>query len=188
MSGIKGTIVIGSARSGSHMACDMLFNQSIFTNKVNLGEVVTLPQVEGKYVFCSIVQSWTKNLLAVDDNWAMDYNIVNIRRRDKVAQYISWCVFRAQTQASISKHSPDWEDYQDLLPWESTKEDLEMFIAEQHLDFAFTADQVMYYEDLIDSGLRTKYKKNQYPLPPEQMVTDYELVKTMLEKYSYVGR
>ena len=188
MSGIKGLIVIGTARSGSHMTCDMLYNQSLIPNKINLGEITTLPDVEGRYAYCSIVQHQVKNLLAVDTAWVDSYEIVNLRRRDKVAQYISWCVFRAQTQASISKHSPNWDDYKDLLPWESTREDIEMFIVEQNLDFAIPANRVVYYEDMIVSGFRTHYRKNRYPIPPDQIVTDYALVKTMLEKYSYDRR
>lgn len=188
MPGIKGVIVVGTARSGSHMTCDMLYNTAVEPHKVNLGEVTKLPYIPGKFVYCSLVQHTVKNLLAVDTQWTDEYHIVNLRRRDKVAQYVSWCVFRAQTQASISKHSPDWGDYKDLLPWESTAEDIEMFINEQNLDFAIPADEVVYYEDMIVSGNKTQYKKNQYPIPPEQIVTDYALVKSMLEKYSYYGR
>ena len=188
MSGIKGTIVIGSARSGSHMTCDMLFNESTVESKINLGEVTTLPDVPGRYVYCSIVQYNVKNLLAVDVSWTRDFEIVNLRRRDKVAQYISWCIFRAQMQATFTKHTPDWSDYRALLPWESTVDDIEMFIAEQNADFAIPATRVVYYEDMIRSGLHTRYKKNSYPVHPEQVVTDYQLVKTMLEKYSYNGR
>jgi hypothetical protein len=187
MSGIKGTIIIGSARSGSHMACDMLYNQCTLDNAINLGEVTALPS-DNDYIFCSIVQAQIKNLLAVDTMWTKDYRIVNVRRRDKVAQYISWCVFRAQTKSNMNKHSPEWDDYKEFLPWESTKDDIERFIIEQHLDFAFNFDQILYYEDLVDSGLKTKYKKNIYPVTPEQIVTDYELVKILLEKYSYDNR
>lgn len=188
MSRIKGTIVIGTARSGSHMTCDMLFNESLIANKVNLGEVTALPDVTGRYVYCSIVQHRVKNLLAVNTQWTRDYEIVNLRRRGKVAQYISWCVFRAQTQASISRHSPNWDDYKNLLPWESTVDDIEMFIAEQNLDFAIPSNQVVYYEDMTQSGLTTQYKKNTYPVPPDAIVTDYALVKRMLENFSYDNR
>lgn len=188
MSGIKGTIVIGSARSGSHMACDILYNRALIPNKINLGEVTELPTNNNRYIFCSIVQTQIKNLLAVDTSWTKDYYIINLRRRNKVAQYISWCVFRAQTKSSITKHSPEWDDYKEFLPWESTRDDIERFIIEQHLDFAFNPDEILYYENLVEAGLKTKYKKNQYPIPPDQIVTDYILVKSMLEKYSYDNR
>jgi hypothetical protein len=171
------------------MACDMLYNQSLVPNKVNLGEVTALPADNNtRYIFCSIVQAEIKNLLAVDASWAKDYHIINVRRRNKVAQYISWCVFRAQTRSGIGKHSPDWSDYKGLLPWKSNKDDIERFITEQHLDFAFNYNEILYYEDLAKSGLQTKYKKNTYPVTPEQIVTDYKLVNTLLEKYSYDGR
>jgi len=188
VSRIKATIVIGTARSGSHMTCDMLYNASTISGKINLGEVTVLPDVDNRYAYCSIVQHQVKNMIAVDTSWIYDYEIVNLRRRDKVAQYISWCVFRAQTQSAINKHSPDWNDYKDLLPWESTREDIELFILEQNLDFAIPANCVVYYEDMIKLGLHTRYKKNTYPVPPEHIVTNYALVKNMLEKYSYHGR
>ena len=188
MQRIKGTIVIGTARSGSHMTCDMLYNESQFANKIMLGEVTELPDVPGKHVYCSIVQNWAKVKLAVDTSWQQDYVIVNLRRRDKVAQYLSWCVFRAQTQASISKHSPQWNDYKDLLPWASTADDIEQFLVEQYMDFAFTANQIVYYEDMAQSHKPTKFKKNQYPVQPQEIVTDLALVKNMLEKFSYDNR
>lgn len=189
MSRIKGTIVIGTARSGSHMLCDLLYNNSQLSNKLMLGELTELPDVADKFAYCSIVQNWAKSNLAVDTSWVKDYHVVNLRRRDKVAQYISWCVFRAQTQASISKHSPEWEDYKDLLPWESTKDDIDMFLMEQYVDFAIKPHEVVYYEDIVKRPvLNTRFKKNQYPVPPEAIVTDYALVKSILEKFSYDRR
>ena len=189
MSGIKGTIVIGTARSGSHMTCDLLYNNSQLANKHMLGEVTELPGIDDKFVYCSIVQNWAKARLAVDTSWVNEYHVINLRRRDKVAQYLSWCIFRAQTQATVSKHSPDWNDYKDLLPWESTADDIEMFLMEQYLDFAIKPHEVIYYEDIIQrSVLNTRFKKNQYPVAPEHIVTDYTLVKTMLEKFSYDRR
>jgi len=185
---IKGMIVIGTARSGSHMTCDMLYNESQLPEKVILGEVTELPDIADKFVYCSIVQNWAKIALAVDLSWTSDYYVVNLRRRDKVAQYLSWCVFRAQAQASISKHSPDWNDYKDLLPWESTKDDIEQFLMEQYLDFAITPNEIVYYEDMIKSRKATKFKQNQYPIPPQEIVTNYTLVKNMLEKFSYDNR
>lgn len=188
MSKLKGTIVIGAPRSGSHMTCDMLFNVSNKTNKLQLGEVSSPPNIPNQYPYCSIVRYSVKNLLAVNTNWTNDYEIINLRRKDKVAQYISWCVFRTQTQSSIYKHSPNWDDYKNLLPWQSTIEDIEMFIIEQNLDFAIPADKIFYYEEIVKSNMPTQYTKNNYPIPIEQIVTDYALVKKMLENYSYNGR
>lgn len=180
----KGTIVIGTARSGSHMTCDMLYNNSTIENKLNLGEITNLPTMPGKFVYCSIVQHWFKTALAITTEWTKEYNVVNLRRRDKVAQYLSWCVFRA----GANKHSPNWDDCKKLLPWDSTRDDIEMFLMEQYLDFAFKPDQILYYEDLIKEPVNTKFKKNQYPVAPEDIVTDYKLVKSMLENFSYDNR
>ena len=191
----RGVIVIGSARSGSHMTCNMLYNISTINNKVTVGEIYTgrdpstdildplrvlESKYQGQFIFCSLTQFANKNLLAMDSSYLKDYNLVNLRRRDKVAQYISWCVFRV----SGSRWSPEFADYKDLLPWPSTREDIEQFILEQNIDYAFSAP-VLYYEDLALSGIPTRFKKNHYPLPFEEIVTDYKLVCDTLLRYTY---
>ena len=198
----KGVIVLGASRSGSHMLCDILYNQSADNNKINVGEIfnnkpadivagldiINDIKAKNQFIFCSFVSYWGKNLLALNQHYLDDFMIINLRRKDKVAQYISWCVFRAQLQTTIEKHSPDWNDYKHLLPWKSSQDDLEMFLTEQHLDFAFKADTVVYYEDIIKFNFPTQFRKNSYPIPYEEIVTDYELVKEILEKYNYDGR
>ena len=171
----KGCIILGASRSGSHMFCDGLYNQSSEPNKVNLGEIYNnqVPLINSldiiekikqshkdQFIFCSLVSYWGKNALAMNKTLLDDFMIINLRRRDKVAQYISWCVFRAQLQSNIIKHSPNWEDYKNLLPWPSTEKDLEMFLTENHLDFAFSNHAVVYYEDVVLLKLPTKFKKN----------------------------
>ena len=198
----RGIIVIGSARSGSHMTSNMLYNISTINNKVGVGEIYTdrylstnildpLKVLESKYqgqfIFCSLTHFANKNLLAMDSSYLKDYNLVNLRRRDKVAQYISWCVFRVSNRSYANghgPHSPKFADYKDLLPWPSTREDIEMFILEQNIDYAFSAP-VLYYEDLVLSGMPTRFKKTHYPLPFEEIVTDYKLVCDTLLRYTY---
>jgi len=199
----KGVVVLGTSRSGSHMLCDALYNQSCHSNKVYLGEIynnqVALvdaldiiqqikQQHKDQFIFCSLVSYWGKNALAMNQSLLNDFMIINLRRRDKIAQYISWCVFRAQLQSNIIKHSPNWDDYKNLLPWPSTEKDLEMFLTENHLDFAFNNHAVVYYEDVVQAHLPTKFKKNTYPIANEQIVTDYDLVKNILSKYTYNDR
>jgi hypothetical protein len=194
----KGVIVLGTPRSGSHMLCDMLYNISLAKNKKLLGEIYTVRDVSVKqtlvdlehkhkdeFIFCSLVQQWAKNLLAMDPAVFDDYIVINLRRKNKVDQYISWCVFRAQTQAGISKHSPKWNDYKDLLPWKSDLTDIERFIGEQHLDHAFKSDYVLYYEDIVQLDLKTKFIKNMYPVPYKEIVTDINLVELMLTQFTY---
>jgi len=190
----RGIIVIGSARSGTYMTSNMLYNISTINNKVAVGEIYTdrylstnildplkvlESKYQGRFIFCSLTQFVNKNLLAMDSSYLKDYNLVNLRRRDKVAQYISWCVFRVS-----GRHLSKFADYKDLLPWPSTREDIEMFILEQNIDYAFSAP-VLYYEDLVLSGMPTRFKKNHYPLPFEEIVTDYKLVCDTLSRYTY---
>lgn len=184
----KGVIILATARSGSHMTCDMLFNDSKIPDKVLLGELVELPNTNKKFVYCSIVQAQAKIRLALNHNCLNDFWVVNLRRRNKIEQYISWCVFRAQTQSGILQHSPNWEDYKSFLPWKSTQSDIEMFLMEQYLDFAFKPNQILYYEDLIKNSVNTEFKKNQYPVRPDEIVTDYQLVQNILQKFSYYDR
>jgi hypothetical protein len=199
----KGVIILGASRSGSHMLCNGLFNQSSMANKVNLGEIYNkqvplsdalevIQQIKqnhkDQFIFCSLVSYWGKNALAMNQSLLDDFMIINLRRKDKVSQYISWCVFRAQLLCGIGKHSPNWDEYKNLLPWPSTENDLEMFITENHLDFAFSNHAVVYYEDVVDLKLPTTFIKNLYPIPHREIVTDYELVKTILGNYTYNGR
>ena len=199
----KGVIILGASRSGSHMLCNMLYNNSAAINKIYLQEIYNnqcsmlsalsiLEDIkknnQNQFIFCSLVSYWGKNILAMNQNLLKDFMIINLRRRDKVAQYISWCVFRAQLQSSIIRHSPNWADYNHLLPWASTEQDLEMFLTEQHLDFAFNHDNVVYYEDVVKFNMPTHFKKNIYPIANKDIVTDYDLVKTILQNYTYNDR
>lgn len=194
----KGLIVFGSARSGSHMACDHLYNLSTAINKVNAGELYTKQRAIGvtdselssqltifleSFVYCSIVQFWARNMLAMTPTKLSDYNIVNLRRRDKVAQYLSWCIFRAQGHNSV--HTPDMSRSMTNLPWESSSADIELFIAEQHVEFLQIPNRIVYYEDLVAAGVNTKYTKNIYQIPANKIVTDYPLVTTILSKFDY---
>jgi hypothetical protein len=194
----KGVIVIGSPRSGSHMTCDILYNMSKNKSKTYLGEIFidqekyneTLSNIldNNKFIFCSIVQFWAKTILAVDPYILKDFNLINIRRRDKISQYISWCVFRTQLHSSKVRHSPEWKDIETLLPWKSTCEDIDRFLTEQHLDFAFNFNAVVYYEDLINYNLTTRFTKNIYPISKEDIVTNFPLVESKLKNYNYDGR
>lgn len=195
----KGVLVIGSPRSGSHMAGDFLCNSSRHPSKFYRGEIFSNQKIsynetlltlinDSRFVFCSIVQYWAKNILAINPVILKDYQLINIRRRNKIKQYISWCVFRTQVNLNISMHSPTWQDVKNFLPWNSTEEDLDQFINEQHLDFAFNCDKILYYEDLIVYNLPTNYNKNIYPISDEEIVTNYTLVESKLKNYSYDNR
>ena len=193
----RGVIVIGSPRSGSHVACDMLYHQATCNNTLNLGEIYCKPGQDINYInrastnlfiFCSIVRLNAKSILAADLSVLDDYQLINIRRRNKVSQYISTCVMRSQINSNVLNHTPNWSDCKDHLPWKSTKDDLMEFIINQNSDFAFKFDHILYYEDLVDSGLYTDIRKNEYPITHEKIVTDYNLVKEMLEGYNYGNR
>ena len=192
----KGLIVIGSARSGSHMACSMFYHSAV-AQAINLGEIYATNEKDLEYLnsvsqngftLCSIVNFMAKNRLAANLSQLKNYQLVNVRRKNKIDQYISWCVYRAQQKSNRYNHSPIWEDVEKFLPWEVTIDDLDRFIAEQNIDFAFQFDSIFYYEDLINSNNLTTFKKNKYPIANNELVSNYTLVQEMLENYSYEGR
>ena len=198
----KGIICIGASRSGTHMTTDILFNLYDNQNKINLGEIYSptwpydanRPQdlvdnisnkFKNKFIFASIAQYRAKVSLARHPKILKDFTLVNIRRKDKVAQYISWCVFRAQEQANIVSHSPEWDNYKHLLPFKSDYNDLENFVVDQMLDYAFNFDFTIYYEDVIEKNLPTRFKKNHYPISHQEIVTNYDYVKEFLGNFEY---
>jgi len=189
LSKYKGLLVIGTARSGSHMACDMMYNSSTITNKINLYEVTQLPNPDNTFPFFSIVGSHHRSLLSLDLSWARDFYIVNIRRRDKIAQYLSQCVLKAQIDTGIPRHTPLWDEYRHYIPRRADIDDINYFIMDQWLDLAFNPNQILYYEDIVNSGIHTVFTKNQYQtVQPTDIVQDYELVKRMLSGFSYNNR
>jgi hypothetical protein len=197
----KGVLVYGSPRSGSHLACDMLCGYSTATNKFLKGELTSnnlshenirnlltdlSEQYHDKFIFASLVQLRVKNFLSQQPELLKHYQLIHLRRRDKVNQYISWCMFRSQDKLGVWNHSPVWKDILPYLPYEVTSDDLEQFILEQNIDYAFPKpDIIVYYEDLIQMKSETKFKKNIYELPPEKLVSNYQLVKDTLEDFKY---
>lgn len=200
--GKHGIICIGASRSGTHMITDAIFHEVVYTNKCLLGEIYSpqwpytpesaevllgsiKEQYSDKFIICSITQYSAKIALAKIPHLFDDYFILGIRRKDKVSQYISWCIFRAQEQANLARHSPMWEDYKHVLPWQVTYSDLEIFLADQYLDYVFSPDAIVYYEDVIKQNVYTRFKKMEYPVPPNQLVSDLDLVNRILGKFEY---
>lgn len=197
----KGVIVYGSPRSGSHMTCDMLWRFSTVENKVYLGEITAnelsrkniqnlltdlSAEYQNKFIFASIVQLRIKNFLSQQPKLLKEYQLVHLRRRDKVKQYISWCMFRLQDNLGMWNHSPIWKDILPYLPYQVTDDDLEQFILEHNIDYAFPKpDNIVYYEDLIQMQLETNVKKNTYEWPMEKLVSNYQLVVDTFEDFKY---
>lgn len=192
----KGIIVIGSARSGSHFLTDALFRQCTKLDKILLGEIYkswdrrhilkNLNEIKANtnFVFASIVQFVPKNLLIQHRHEFADYYIVNLRRRDKIAQYASWCLARSTWKESIS-HSPIWELVKKELPFTSTDDDIDQFIIEQNFDYIWPADCTIYYEDLLSLNLSSKFKKNELLGTYVDIFSNYGVVKERLDKFKY---
>lgn len=201
--GKRGVLVIGTPRCGSHALCHGLYNSSTEKNSKFLGEILKETDTpdhtkileywdrvenenQNNFVYASIVQLFSKTWMSAfySDRFD-DYIIINLRRRNKVKQYMSWCVFRAQMKSSIIRHSPTYEEYRDFLLWKTTLEDIEMFMTEQLMDYALKSDFVVYYEDIDFSSLGTEFKKNHNLLNENLIMSDPELVNRILLDFKY---
>jgi hypothetical protein len=199
----KGVIVIGTPRCGSHVVTRHLFINCQVRHKRYLGEVSVDPSIdvtervdalmnhidhccETEFCYLQIVQSDTKLLLALKKHLLKDYWLINLRRRNKVEQYLSWCVFVAQSKTGTAKHSPVWEEYKKFLPIVSDEHDIKKFIRQQAEDHLFGPyNEIIYYEDMLNELSEWPFKKNVYPMPLEEIVTDYPLTVEMLSGFKY---
>jgi hypothetical protein len=197
----KGVIVVGTPRCGSHMLISTLFRLFGRRNDELVGEInytdYTIEEFHrnNNFVFASLVDHTLKSLLARNRLILADYQLINLRRRDKVKQYLSYCILRKQMAFDefhenyhFDKHSVNKKIFINYTPWASTVGDIHDFLAQQYIDYAFPSASVLYYEDILKLDLGSDYKKNSYLLPPEKLVTDYELVKEILGPFSYDGR
>lgn len=195
--GKKGIVVISAPRSGSHWLTNALYRYSNKSNRVLLGEIYTKRSADvlselniikdkykDKFIFASIVQYVQKNRLIQYADQFKDYYIINLRRRDKVAQYISFAIMTLSWSLDPKSHSPAWGLMSDKFPIEVTNDLLDHFIAEQNFDYVWPADLIMYYEDL-PKEMSSRYQKNEYPMLPSEIFSDYELVKQRLSTFTY---
>jgi hypothetical protein len=194
----KGVVILASPRSGSIWLCGVLFNL-INNSKVLYEQLVEFRDLDkdlvidnftkifntDKIPIISITNFEAINFLRPHKNLFRDLFFIDLRRRDKIAQYASFCVMRIQWQCDNS-HVPNWEYILPRLPFQTTEIDINYFITLQNLSYCWPGDITLYYEDLKsiskDSG---KPKKYEYPVNYEQIFSDYSLVKKRLGSFIY---
>jgi len=193
--GKKGILIISTPRSGSHMLASMVYNMLEIENKVNLGEIYChdvdkldilqhLKNIESlhtnKFIIASIVRSYVINLLIPNQKYFKDYYLIDLRRRDKIAQYASWCI--AQKTGDFL---PKLESYKNLFPLPVDIEHIEHFIAAQNFCYAIPAHKILYYEEVVNLNLPSSFKKNQYHFDIKNVFSDYEVIYKLLGNYQY---
>lgn len=193
----KGLIVVGTPRSGSHATTDFLFKsfnhrdryprfdgEIQTTNpKIWLSKKDELRPTNLLYTFDSLVTHKIKVRFMANLDILKNYQLVNLRRRDKVSQFVSLCLH----DAVEFKHSPKFEEYCHFLPIKVSPTTLRNFIDSQDFDKKFKWDNVLYYEDIMPDYNKLNnrsFSKNNYP-PFEQIIENFNEVKQILEEYSY---
>lgn len=198
----KGVIVIGSARSGSHYTTNALFNLSKIKNKIFLGELYSSwdpyailsdlnkikEQFADKFVFASIVSFLPKNLLRNHITEFGDYYLINLRRKDKVSQFVSFYVMKKIWDLGKVNHSPDWKLIKKDFPFTVTEEDIDQFIIEQNCDYTWPVNRVLYYEDIDKLQILTKFKKNSYPFEINEIFSNPEIIVNRLSTFKYYDK
>lgn len=190
----KNVLIIGSPRSGTH-ALGSLFN-SVDKRFANLGEIClnngSDPLVDIQQVYqhtrpmvAHIVQLSAKIALSSDLATLKHHTIiVNLKRRNKVAQFASWMYFHNTGGINGKWHNHNESDTS-LHPGSITasKEDVDLFVTEQLTDNFFCPDHVLYYEDL--NFEQSLFKKNQYQFSVEQIFNNLDYVKQRLGNWKY---
>jgi len=181
-------------RSGTHHLTDNIFKELKNNNKINLGEIYqnfdtanileNLNEIKKctSFFVCSLVQYVPKHLLLQNLEQLSEFYLINLRRRNKIEHYRSWCMARLTWKYSNS-HSVMWDKIINDLPFQVTNDDIDNFIVEQSADYLIPCDLTVYYEDLnVHSG----FIKNSYDLPNEKIFSNYNLVVERLQDFKYV--
>lgn len=191
----KNILIIGSPRSGTHALGSELTKLS---GAKYLGEICRIldkpaPWEEIKLLYNTpmltigqVVQLTSKLYLAQDVSTIKKHAIiVNIRRRDKVKQFASWSYFQLRDLTLMRKWLNHVAKDTNVQPHsiEATDHYISQFILEQLIDDYFIPDYNLCYEDLVFT--QTRYHKNEFSFPIEQMFSNLDYVKERLANWQY---
>jgi hypothetical protein len=188
----KNILILGAPRSGTHALASVLKQQHLhltYFGEIAMAQKGSCPWKDIEIFFdttpcklAHIVQSYGKLFaLPAVDRIKEHTVIVEIRRRDKVKQFASWMFFKHIGAIYNFQHSG--QDYIEPGSLTVTLQDIESFIIDQIIDYAFAPDYTLYYEDLRLS--ESYIKKNQYVYPIEQLFSNLELVNEYLGNWKY---
>lgn len=188
----KNILILGSARSGTHALASVISQKDSglkYYGEVGMHQTRPDPWKDFD-LFCNIkprklahvVQYYSK-IFSISKTQEIKKStlIVNLRRKDKVKQFASWQYFKHI--GGIYQFQHDGQDYIPPGSLTATQQDIEEFIMNQIIDYAFSPDYVYYYEDLTFDT--STVKKNHYVYPIEQVFSNLDFVKTWLENWDY---
>tara|TARA_B110000858_G_C17480825_1_gene327065 strand:- start:31 stop:564 length:534 start_codon:yes stop_codon:yes gene_type:complete len=174
---VKQLVIISSARSGSHFYGEICSRQNP-TTKYN-GELLEIKDFSG---IAQIVQPRLKYKLLTSQKYVLENKTIHIlRRRDKIEQFRSWLFYDV-----TGKHNG--AVYNQPLPSITISEtQIQEFISEQIFDYSFVHDEIIYYEDLLETYNITfkKMKKNIYNIDMKTFVTNWNDVEYELGLFKY---
>lgn len=194
----KNILILGAPRSGTHALGEELAALSNATNHSEICQVgycddpwhdVDLLCDAKQFTLAHIVQLTPKLVLARDvPKIKNSCLIVNIKRRDKVAQFASWIYFRVMDPTGLH----GWHNHRatktKFKPGEieAKIEDIMQFQLEQLIDEYFLPDYRLCYEDLIFEH-QTTYIKNQFTFDLPKMFSNLDLVEQHLGSWHHAA-
>jgi len=191
----KNILIIGSPRSGTHALGSELaeLSQSLYLKEIckvsdnpEPWKEIDLLYNTDQLTIGQIVQLTPKIQLAKDLARIKDHTIiVNIRRRDKIKQFASWIYFRVLDPTAFRSWHNHTAEKTNIAQHsiQATENDILQFMLEQLIDDYFLPDFNLCYEDLTFT--RTKYQKNKFTYPLEEMFSNLEYVKQYLGGWHY---
>lgn len=191
----KNILIMGSPRSGTHALGNELAELSQSKYLTEICKVSDDPEpwkeIELLYntdqlTIGQVVQLTPKIQLAKEVATIKDHAvIVNIRRRDKIKQFASWMYFKKlDTIKSRGWHNHTAEETQvSQHSIQASHDDILQFMLEQLIDDYFLPDFNLCYEELTFT--KTKYQKNKFAYPLEEMFSNLEYVKQYLNEWYY---
>lgn len=192
----KNILVIGSARSGTHALGAEL---AMLSGATLLGEICAVsnnpePWMEINQLYdtngltiAQLVQLIPKIQLAKDISKIKEHCVtVNIRRKNKVAQFASYMYFRVLDPTGLHSWHNHTTNKTRIQPGsvEATEDQITQFMLEQIVDDYFLPDFSLCYEQLTFT--QNKFRKNQFAFPLETMFSNLDEVKNQLGSWNYV--
>jgi len=191
----KNILIIGSPRSGTHALGSELAELSQFKNIKEICKVSDNPEPwkeiqllynTDQLTIGQVVQFTPKIQLAKEVATIKAHAIiVNIRRRDKIKQFASWMYFRKLDPTEFRKWHNHTAEETNISPHsiQASQNDVLQFMLEQLIDDYFLPDFNLCYEELTFT--RTKYQKNKFAYPLEEMFSNLEYIKQYLNEWHY---
>ena len=191
----KNILIIGSPRSGTHALGNELAELAQARYLQEICQVSDNPEpwkeIELLYntdqlTIAQVVQLTPKIQLAKNVADIKDHAIiVNIRRRNKVKQFASWIYFRVMDPTAFRgwhNHMAEKTNVKQHSIQVDTS-DILQFMLEQLIDDYFLPDFNLCYEDLTFT--KTKFQKNKFAYPLEEMFSNLDLVEQYLADWNY---